>query len=538
MFCRKCGTEMPSGTRFCKECGTPTNVAAVENDSEQTIYTPTSRKDRFFAWFNKQSKRAVVIESVAAALLVVLVFGLFTGRSSKPAEAPVYKVEETTSEVSATGSTTNSKTNSEKETVPTSSVAEEPAVVSVPSTFAITNIQGERLEVEQGYTYVSNVKTLSNNSGRTASVLIPPIFDYTGVEYSMGTESVNNGVYGMSFSAERSDMDFITNYIADLTKYGFTLEKTWTVDTVGTDQIIYFLNCSGNVTHGLVTFLSTSYDMEITAYRDALGTSFFFKYPPEVGFDLSGGGEEYTSVKVATNYSFDNGSDRFEIRGWGKDNSDYIILLLQQDAYQTGDVIRKSDLKAQSGAGDSALYRLTILGDCVCDGSAGIDDLDEAEIKILENSASCLAFSYYIEVTKGSEHYTLEGVSAAELAGGGYGGGYEATEGNNDSFENGIAPDGICVICHGGKFLMCTSCSGAGKTKCHQCGGDGLAQCSQCHGTGLVTASHGGTTKTCSACNGHGTKKCNYCTNGLVQCTNCSGKGQKTCYGCNGTGKN
>ena len=43
MYCINCGTKLPDGAKFCFECGSPVNVASVEDD-EYSIKTSTANE--------------------------------------------------------------------------------------------------------------------------------------------------------------------------------------------------------------------------------------------------------------------------------------------------------------------------------------------------------------------------------------------------------------------------------------------------------------------------------------------------------------
>ncbi|MCH5344029.1 MAG: zinc ribbon domain-containing protein [Acetatifactor sp.] len=552
--CWKCGTELPYNARFCKECGASINGVADQGYLQQVKNKMISLKDQGLQWLQQQNQNTVILASVAVAVFLVLIIGISVGsKSTKSNETPVYKAEEPSRSATAvddrgkgkepsqpvTVADNRDKAKESSQTATTPSQASTTTTTSKSSSFSITNSQGDRLEVEPGYTYVSSVKAMVNASGRTASILIPPIFDYAGVTYSMGEEKKDGGAYKLTFTAESSSYDFITSYIDALSAYGFTLERTWVIgEGITSSQKEYFLNCSGNVTHGLATFTLGSYDMSIMAYKTFSSTDITFTYPPEVGFDLGGSDEEYKINKVASSYSIYQGKERFDIKGWGVSDSDNIMLLLQPDTYQAGDVIHKSDFKAQSAAGDSALYKLTIFGNTAANSMAQIDTIDEAEVKILEKSDSCIAFSYYIEVTKGSEQYTLEGVSAVKLEGGGdigsYGGGNVETVGGSSG--SGGSGGLTCATCGGGGKITCNYCHGSRYTQCTRCSGKGKVLCSTCNGAGGYWSN--GTYRSCTACTG-GYKTCTAygCNGGRVNCTHCHGNGVITCTTCNGRGK-
>ena len=349
----------------------------------------------------------------------------------------------------------------------------------------------------------------------------------------MGSETEENGFYELVFSYDNgTDIDFVEAYATDLSACGFTLERTWSIDS---DQTIYYLNYNGSVTHGADRYWDgTVYDMSITGYRSISRTIVVFRYPPEVGFDLGNSEEEYRVFEVATNYSVrENGADTFQILGWGETPEDEIYLWFAPDRYGTGTVLEQEDFAAQTAAGASGLCHISIYGDTIA-GSAGtcyVESLDAVTVTILERSDEVCVISYVIDVKNGSAAYQLEGICAAELGGGG-------TYTEPDSVPGSLTAGGSrnCVHCHGTGKIMCTYCNGAGFTTCHTCGGDGMEQCSLCHGT-CQYWSNGGY-RTCNGCYGRGTKPCSssQCSNGKVNCSFCN-NGMKTCNYCLGLGK-
>ena len=562
-MCPKCGSSLPINVKYCRGCGATVSVVPQQEVLKQAVPQQATLLDRL-----KKEKGLRYGLIAAAALLFVIVgiavfssgnkssdtYNYASGSSSQSSPSsqgaqntsgsqkgnnsstsPSGSQTGSNSGASSSGSQTGSNINTSSSGSQSTSSSTEQKI----STYSTTTSQGERLEVEPGYSYVAATHVLENSSGRSASILIPTIFSYAADTYTMGSESEKDGYYELVFKTDgKKDIGFATDYVSDLSKYGFTLEKTINISS---NQVLYLLNYNGNITHGAASWVDTTYDMSVSAYSSFTSTIIYFDYPKEVGFDLgsSGSDSEYSSVKVSTDYSLNNDKHRFNIRGWGSDATDCITLSLQPGSYSTGDILKKKDFEAQSGAGQSALCNISIGGKTLGkDGwSIYIDSLDKVEVKILESSDSCLAVSYYIEAVKGSSRYTLEGVCAAELAGANYAGGYDEQEQNYPLPGTGIG-SGTCSNCGGSGRQSCNSCHGAGFTLCHQCGGDGLNQCTSCHGTGLTTSSYGSSSlSTCTRCHGHGTTTCSSCNSGRVRCNSCGGLGTKSCSFCAGTGK-
>lgn len=503
------------------------------------------------------SLRNKVIAAAAAVILVIVVI-IAVSSSKKTDDSYHYVANNTTlssqpsnnqnqssgnsgnssSGSQSNGNSSNSSSGSQpngNSSTSTSTQASSSDTAPKISTYSVTTSQGEKLEVQPGYSYVAMTHVLVNTSGRSASILIPTVFDYAQDTYTMGDESCYNGVYSLIFKTDgNSGLDFVANYVAALSNYGFSLEKTFTASD---NQVVYYLNYSGSITHGSASFLGTPYDISVTAYKDFLTSNVIFAYPEEVGFDLSGSDSdpEYSSAKVSTTYFF-NGKDNFKISGWGA-SGDYITLYFDPGTYGTGDILRTEDFQSQSGAGQSALCHVSIGGDILGNGvwPIYINDLDTIEVKILESSDSCLAISYYIEVTKGSNRYTLEGVCAAEPEGGSYAGEYETPNTNNNSAGTGIGGSGKCSFCNGTGTESCKTCGGGGVVTCHKCGGNGLEICQACKGAGTVRNSYTGELSACSGCQG-GYIKCKSCNGGRKKCDTCHGTGKTTCSYCHGIG--
>lgn len=100
---------------------------------------------------------------------------------------------------------------------------------------------------------------------------------------------------------------------------------------------------------------------------------------------------------------------------------------------------------------------------------------------------------------------------------------------------------GVCVGCHGTKFITCPVCGG--KKQCPSCNGTGKYECRCCDGTGQCPDCDGGGTETCNRCNGDGEFECWTCE-GSGQCPDCNGtgwynNGRRTveCRRCSGTGE-
>ena len=577
MICEKCGNSLPENAKYCKGCGATVPVVPQQEVLKQAVPQQATLLDRL------KKEKGLRNGLIAAAALVFVIVGIAvfssgnkssntnnyasgsnsqTSQSSQGAQNTSGSQTSSNSSASSSGSQTNensdasssgSQTNENSNasssgsqmsdnssTLSSGSQSTSSSIEQKISTYSTTTSQGERLEVQPGYSYVAATHVLENSSGRSASILIPTIFSYATDTYTMGSESEENGYYDLVFKTDgKKDIDFVADYVSDLSKYGFTLEKTINISS---DQVLYLLNYNGSITHGAASWVDTTYDMSVSAYSSFMSTIVYLDYPKEVGFDLgsSGSDPEYSSVKVSTDYSLNNGKHRFNIRGWGSDATDCITLSLQPGSYSTGDNLKKKDFEDQSGAGQNALCNISIGGKTLGNDvwSIYIDSLDKVEVKILESSDSCLAVSYYIEVVKGSSRYTLEGVCAAELAGANYAGGYDEQDQNSTLPGLNLGPDGTCIICKGGGFLACSSCNGSGTKMCHNCGGDGLRQCSSCGGTGLQYNFYTGNYSSCSGCYGRGTKTCSSCNNGQVNCSNCGGRGRTTCYGCAGTGRN
>lgn len=499
--CSICGKKIRTDAKYCMFCGTECA------DSERQSAT---------------NNKTIIMASIGAAIVFIVILGIIvSGKNGKLNSTHVSGLQE------------NKETSAVKpseDTVEDIYVEIEKPDEKIMPVFTYTNSQGESLKVESGYSYVSCTTSMQNTIPHNATILIPPIFNYTSDEFVMGAETGQNDIYTLSFKNEKLvNFEFIENYIKDLEKYGFTHERTYCVSD---DQKVYYLNYSGgNITHGAAEFIET-YDMEITSYKLYGTTGITFKYPKEVWFDLGEIEGSYTAVKVLTDCSL-NEIIEFTIRGWSQDNSDYIVLSFDPDTYGTGTVIKASDFRAQSGAGKSALCNAAIWGRTISGSGWPVyaDSFDYIDVNVLQCDDSCIAISYSIKVPSGSAQYLLEGICVADV-----GRTSSVIEGTNGEPEQIYSGAEKCITCNGVGKQKCTSCGGSGLTACHKCT-RGRIQCSQCNGTGRVGNSYGvGGTSTCAACRGIGYKDCT-CNNGWVQCASCRGEGYKNCIMCNGTGK-
>ena len=80
MFCSKCGTPIPEGSRFCINCGTPVfadqpqNVGTMQPETAQTPQTPptteTGKKTKEKKPANPKRIRKIIIIAAAAAVVV------------------------------------------------------------------------------------------------------------------------------------------------------------------------------------------------------------------------------------------------------------------------------------------------------------------------------------------------------------------------------------------------------------------------------------------------------------------------------------
>lgn len=511
--CSNCGKQIKADAKFCMFCDTK----CAEPEKQYAI--------------NKKTKIAAPI---GAAMVCIVILGIiFSGKNNKPTSTYVAGSQEN-KEISTVKSSEETVADIYTEIENSDEKIRDISDSKIAPAFTYFNSQGESLDVEPGYSYVCCTKAMQSTIPHNATILIPPVFDYTGDEFVMGTETGKNDIYTLSFKNEKLvDFGFVEDYVKDLEKYGFTYENTFRVSD---DHKVYYLNYSGsgNITHGAAETFSGTYDMQIMSYKQYGTTSVIFTYPKEVWFDLGETEGSYTAVKVSTDCSL-NEKIEFKIRGWSQDSSDYIVLSFDPGTYGTGKVITASDFKAQSGAGKSALCNAAIWGSTISGDSSGwpvyVDSFDSIDVNVLQCDDSCVAISYSINVPSGSAQYFLEGICVADT-----GRASSAIEGANGEPEQIYSGTDKCFTCNGVGKQKCTSCGGSGLTDCHRCK-DGRIQCNQCNGTGRTGNSYGvGGTSTCTACRGIGYKDCT-CNNGWVQCTSCRGEGYKDCIMCNGTGK-
>mgnify|MGYP002623239369 CR=1 FL=1 len=506
ILCVSCGRRIPAGSAYCAFCG-------ADQSKREHGKTDSDKSTK------KQYNKSIVI---AASIGVIAALGIFI-------YGITYKSKSTY--------VADSQENREMNTVHFPAEADTETQVSdiqQETPFTYTNSQGYSFEVETGYSYVCCTKSMQSAVPHGATILIPPIFDYTSDEFVMGSEETNtNGFYNLSFKNERLvDFGFVADYVSDLEQYGFTLEGTMNVSD---NHKVYYLNYygdSGNITHGADERHNETYDMSIMAYKGYGTTYVIFKYPKEVWFDLEGTEDDNITAKVLTDYSL-NEKNKFTIRGWGQSGSDYIVLSFDSGSYGTGSIITTSDFKAQAGAGESALCNVSIWGSTISgDGwPVDVDSFDSIDVNVLRCDDLCVAISYKISVPSGSAQYLLEGICVADA-----GKASSVIGGANSEPEQIYSGEEKCITCNGTGQEKCAVCRGSGLTDCPKCT-NGRIQCSLCHGTGRTGNSYGvGGTSTCTSCHGTGYKDCT-CLQGWLQCTSCHGNGYKDCIMCNGTGK-
>lgn len=187
---------------------------------------------------------------IAAAAVILVIVGIIAVSSSKKpddnynytANTPTQTSQPSNNQNQSSGNSGNSSSGSqlsgnssnsssgsqlnENSSTLTSTQTSSSDTAPKISTYSVTTSQGEKLEVETGYSYVAMTHILADTSGRSASILIPTVFDYAQDTYTMGDESYYNGVYSLIFKTDgNSGLDFVANYVAALSNYGFSLEK-------------------------------------------------------------------------------------------------------------------------------------------------------------------------------------------------------------------------------------------------------------------------------------------------------------------------
>lgn len=254
---------------------------------------------------------------------------------------------------------------------------------------------------------------------------------------------------------------------------------------------------------------------------------------------------EYSSLKMFANSKFERGKYYFRITGWGDYDNDYINLVFVPEAIQAGDILNKSDFEAQAKAGANFMYFVHIDGTSLGTGDIMItpmpaSDMDAAEVEILANDDSCLAFSFYFEASKESNHYIIEGIFAYGSGGYSNAGSYGGAGGADISTGTVYTGSDQCTSCHGSGKKVCSYCSGAGFKLCGKCDGAGQVKCHSCGGEGTYISYGYGTSTvhTCTTCYGRGVVTCTAsgCNKGKIYCTHCS-NGVVKCQACGGDGK-
>lgn len=503
VLCVSCGNSIPAGSAFCSICG-----------------ANQSKRDSGMSAKKQHNKKTIIAASIAAAMVCIVIFGIIiSGINNNPKSTHVADSQEN-KEMSTVKPSKETGTDTYAGIEGTDEKINDVSDSGTTAAFTYTNSQGESLEAEPGYSYVCCTKSMQSTIPHDANVLIPPVFDYTGDEFVMGTETGTNGFYTLSFKNEKLvDFGFVEDYVKDLEKYGFTLESTFNISD---DHKVYYLNYSGsgNITHGAAEHYDGTYDMSIMSYKQYGTTSVIFTYPKEVWFDLEKAEGSYTAVKVSTDCSLSEKIE-FKIRGWSQNSSDYIFLSFDSDTYGTGKVITASDFKTQAGAGKSALCNVAIWGSTISGDSSGwpvyVDSLDSIDVNVLQCDDSCIAISYSISVPSGSARYLLEGICVADV-----GEASAAGEGANGEPEQIYSGTEKCLTCNGTGQQKCGQCFGKGTQDCPKCS-YGRIQCSLCHGTGRTSGSYGTTSNTCTRCHGTGYTNCTNCNGGYVFCSGCHG---------------
>lgn len=318
----------------------------------------------------------------------------------------------------------------------------------------------------------------------------------------------------------------------------YDLDSAYEPDFVSEPDSVYGSDSAADTSSG-----SGSYSMT-NSYGETFTVEPGFAYVSCIK-TIGSSDPEYSSLKMFANPKFERGKYYFRITGWGDYDNDYINLVFVPEAIQAGDILSKSDFEAQAKAGANFMYFVHIDGTSLGTGDIMItpmpaSDMDAAEVEILANDDSCLAFSFYFEASKGSNHYIIEGIFAYGSDGYSNAGSYGDAGGADISTGTVYTGSDQCTSCHGtGKkvcsycsgagFKLCGKCDGAGQLKCHSCGGEGtyisygygtstVHTCTTCYGRGVVTC-------TASGCN-KGKIYCTHCSNGVVKCQACGGDGK------------
>ena len=409
-----------------------------------------------------------------------------------------------------------------------------PAATSTPSggrteTYSKVSSGGETLSVKPGFTRVTYRREVKDAS-TGIKVRIPSIEGYSGSEYKLNSaRKGDKGYITTTFEVYKyDDAGFIKNYISALESSGFSLAKTSSGSST-----IYFLNYSGSesVTHQLIEFSDSKYDMEILCKKDSSRSYISIDHPAEVGFVESSENakRDYSSVEVASRrFVQSDGDTEYKLSGWG-DGKDSVTVSFNPQKYKMGDTITAEDFKTQFKAGSSSALcwingsSNTISGDGTW-SSIGPEKLGDAEVTIMKQDAEVEVVYFRLSFSRGSVNYVIEALEAAKLAdttsgtGGGTGGGGTG----------GSSPLPFPTLDN-----ICTYCKGTGEIVCSVCRGSGVEMCPNCNGTGSYyergTGTNPGSVKRCTRCNGNGKIKCSNsrCINGMERCSFCGGTGHR-----------